>query len=321
MASGDFTPPNDVHQAGPLFSMVPHELLAQGLSATAIAVYAHLARYADWRTGLAHPSRKKLMEHLGYKSYKPIDDAVKELQQTGWVGVCQRWVKHENGSTVSRLGTKPGKEWAQSSNGYVVMRGRWEYPAGFPVVDRGYRPQSTPPVDHSQHPLLTPVDTNENQENENQENEKEYDQRSVDHEPAKATGYQNDTSRRNTYPAEFEEWWATYPRKVGKGKAVKDWRRAMKRTDNHTLINASRRLAAFHAAEGTDPRFIPHPSTWLNRDGWDDDLTPSKPRGSAMDNNTIEAWLGETNTDWSNFLPGSVIDAEYWETDTKEISN
>lgn len=123
------------------------------------------------------------------------------------------------------------------------------------------------------------------------------------------------------YPAEFEEWWATYPRKVGKGKAVKDWQRAMKRTDNHTLINASRRLAAFHAAEGTDPRFIPHPSTWLNRDGWDDDLTPSKPRGSAMDNNTIEAWLGETATDWSTFLPGSVIDAECWETDTKEISN
>ena len=125
--------------------------------------------------------------------------------------------------------------------------------------------------------------------------------------------------KRQGYPAEFEEWWATYPRKVGKGKAAKDWRRAMKRTDNQTLIDASRRLSAFHAAEGTDPRFIPHPSTWLNRDGWEDDLTPSKPRGSAMDNNTIEAWLGETTTDWSNFLPGSVIDAEYWETDTKEI--
>lgn len=144
----------------------------------------------------------------------------------------------------------------------------------------------------------------------NQELE-EHGQRSVD----------RDTSTPAGYPAEFEEWWATYPRKVGKGKAVKDWQRAMKRTDNHTLINASRRLTAFHQAEGTDTRFIPHPSTWLNRDGWEDDLTPSKPRGSAMDNNTIEAWLGETNTDWSNFLPGSVIDAEYWETDTKEISN
>lgn len=144
---------------------------------------------------------------------------------------------------------------------------------------------------------------------------------------AKAAGYQNDTSSRNTYPAEFEEWWATYPRKVGKGKAVKDWQRAMKRTDNHTLINASRRLAAFHEAEGTDPRFIPHPSTWLNRDGWDDDLTPSMPRRQA-DGTRPEDWAirrGEPMSEMARNIdrlfgrPADVIDGECWEEQPKEI--
>ena len=322
MARDNFTPPNDVRDSGPHFSMIPHELLEDGLSANAIAVYAHLARYADWSTRLAHPSRKKLMEHLGYKSYKPIDNAVRELQEAGWLRVCQRWVKHEDGSTVSRLGRRPGEEWAQSSNGYIVVRNRLERHGVFPVVDRGGRRESTPPSDSGTPPLLTPVHTNNNQENDNQENKKANDQTKFDQELRKSTRGQINTSHekptRKSYSEDFEKWWATYPRKVGKAKAAKDWQRATKRINQDDLIEATQRFSAFHEAEGTQPQFIPHPSTWLNRDGWDDELTPSKPKGNGND---IKDWLGDDYTPGMASLAGifgssntyDVIDADYWE--------
>lgn len=319
MARDNFTPPNDVRDSGPYFSMIPHELLEDGLSANAIAVYAHLARYADWRSGLAHPSRKKLMEHLGYKSYKPIDNAVRELQEAGWLRVCQRWVKHEDGSTVSRLGRKPGEEWAQSSNGYTVVRNRQEQHGVFPVVHRGGRRESTPPIDSGTPPLLTPVHTNNNQENKNQANEKANDQSKIDLESREATVGKISTlsvrPERKPYSEDFEKWWATYPRKVGKAKAAKDWQRATKRINPNDLIEATQRFSAFHESEGTEPQFIPHPSTWLNRDGWDDELTPSKPKGTGND---LKDWLTpKDNQSFSSigdiFGGGDVIDADFWE--------
>lgn len=81
-----------------------------------------------------------------------------------------------------------------------------------------------------------------------------------------------DTS--NGYPDGFEKWWAAYPRKVGKRKAFEAWFRALERIRIGDLQAAAERFADFHAQDGTDARFIPHPTTWLNRDGWSDELTP-----------------------------------------------
>lgn len=81
-----------------------------------------------------------------------------------------------------------------------------------------------------------------------------------------------DTS--NGYPDGFEKWWGAYPRKVGKRKAFEAWFRALQRIRIDDLQAAAERFAEHHAQEGTDPRFIPHPTTWLNRDGWSDELTP-----------------------------------------------
>lgn len=87
-----------------------------------------------------------------------------------------------------------------------------------------------------------------------------------------------DTS--NGYPDGFETWWATYPRKVGKRKAFEAWFRALERIRTNDLLEATRQFADFHDRDGTDTRFIPHPTTWLNRDGWSDELTPqARPDG------------------------------------------
>jgi hypothetical protein len=70
----------------------------------------------------------------------------------------------------------------------------------------------------------------------------------------------------------FGSFWASYPRKVGKAAAAKAFASACKRAPATDIIDGARRMAA-------DPnlpaaRYIPHPTTWLNRDGWGDDPYP-----------------------------------------------
>lgn len=107
----------------------------------------------------------------------------------------------------------------------------------------------------------------------------------------------------NQYPKTFEDWWARYPKKVGKRKALAEWRRATKRIDKNTLNEKTDMFAEFHANEGTDKQYIPNPTTWLNRDGWDDDLIPRRINQPQEDTNSVNAWLGHNNV-----VEGEVID-------------
>lgn len=74
---------------------------------------------------------------------------------------------------------------------------------------------------------------------------------------------------------DFAAWWVVYPRKVGKGQAVKAYRAARKKTDQATLIAAAASFAA--ASKGTDPKFTPHPATWLNGERWLDAQPDGEP--------------------------------------------
>ena len=64
-------------QMGP-FSIVPEWVLDRGLSSTALKLYIVLARFADWETGIAFPSRDTLADRIG-ATPKTIDRLVKEL--------------------------------------------------------------------------------------------------------------------------------------------------------------------------------------------------------------------------------------------------
>ena len=72
----------------------------------------------------------------------------------------------------------------------------------------------------------------------------------------------------------FDEWWEHYPKKVGKGQARTAFRRALKKIDIDTLMDGTRQLAEHHQQAGTDKKFIPNPSTWLNGERWDDEMIP-----------------------------------------------
>jgi hypothetical protein len=79
-------------------------------------------------------------------------------------------------------------------------------------------------------------------------------------------------SKKEKKMEEFEKFWKTYPRKIGKAEARKAWSQIEKiRPDTETLIKA------IHAACRTEQwmrgggQFIPHASTWLRGERWEDE--------------------------------------------------
>ena len=83
----------------------------------------------------------------------------------------------------------------------------------------------------------------------------------------------------------FDEFWSAYPRKVGKKKARGKYQAAAKRASEEKIIAGAHDLAK-------DPNlpetlYIPHPSTWLERDGWEDEPLP--PRGGQQ-SRSQQAW-------------------------------
>lgn len=76
-------------------------------------------------------------------------------------------------------------------------------------------------------------------------------------------------------PGMFERFWELYPKKSGKGKALKAWETASssskgnKRPTWRTVKRAV--LAQMKSERWQDRQFIPFPATWLNQYRWLDD--------------------------------------------------
>jgi hypothetical protein len=106
-------------------------------------------------------------------------------------------------------------------------------------------------------------------------------------EPSRTTNTPTSTSTPPAPPARdpFDRFWTAWPRKVGKRAARKAWAAALKRSATpDEIITAASDQATAWAAAGTELRFIPHPATWLGRDGWDDEapLATPAPAGPAQ---------------------------------------
>lgn len=76
-------------------------------------------------------------------------------------------------------------------------------------------------------------------------------------------------------PSGFDAFWTRCPRKVGKPKAQQSWKAARGRgVSESTILAGMDRWAAYWRDAGTEPQFIPHPSTWLRREDWNDEPPP-----------------------------------------------
>jgi len=72
------------------------------------------------------------------------------------------------------------------------------------------------------------------------------------------------------YPAEFEEFWGAYPRKVGKRNAERIWSQWGLKSMVKEIVRSVNLWRDNEQWRKDGGRFIPHPSTWLNRAGWED---------------------------------------------------
>lgn len=119
--------------------------------------------------------------------------------------------------------------------------------------------------------------------------------------------------------SDFDTFWALVPRRVGKKAAARAWRAVERRGESHEAIEGMRAYAAAFAQGGTDMKYVPHPSTWLNRRGWEDDLAavfPSqKPQMTEWEQKATQMGY-----DLSALKNAPQIAAQRFEENRKEIT-
>lgn len=84
-------------------------------------------------------------------------------------------------------------------------------------------------------------------------------------------------------PDRFAEFYASYPRKTKRPNAESAWKtRVTKRkVDPQVVLDGLGRWIVYWNLDGTEQRFIPHPSSFLNSEQWDDTPPPVRQRTSA----------------------------------------
>lgn len=93
--------------------------------------------------------------------------------------------------------------------------------------------------------------------------------------PNRKNGYEHKGTELTTPVREpFDEFWTVYPRKVGKPTALAKWKTKAKHADPDAIIEGAERWAAYWRESGTEPQFVPHPSTWLHGERWNDPTPP-----------------------------------------------
>lgn len=85
--------------------------------------------------------------------------------------------------------------------------------------------------------------------------------------------------------ADFETFYAAYPRKAKKADAAKAFKQAVKSKPANEIIEAARKLA--NDPNLPEKQFIPYPATWLRAGGWDDDPYPPRHSGGYRNSNQI----------------------------------
>jgi hypothetical protein len=81
---------------------------------------------------------------------------------------------------------------------------------------------------------------------------------------------------------DFPEFWAAYPRKIGKGQARKAYAKAVKMVPHDEIMFGLSQQRP--GMESKEAQFVPHASTWLNGERWDDE--PEEPTNDPRNSRT-----------------------------------
>ena len=88
----------------------------------------------------------------------------------------------------------------------------------------------------------------------------------------------------------FEEFWKSFPKKASKGSALKAWNKLRPGKElREKIMAAIERAKKSEQWNRENGRFIPYPATWLNAQGWEDELEPQN-KAKAQTTYNIEAF-------------------------------
>lgn len=108
--------------------------------------------------------------------------------------------------------------------------------------------------------------------------------------PETSSGAKAKRARNEAYSAEFETFWAAYPRKIEKQDALKAFLKARAKVSLETIMAGVKTFAAEKA--GTDPAFIRHASKWLNAASWENGTEIRATVAPVVDDTQWEKRLG-----------------------------
>ncbi len=203
-----------------------------GINAT--GVYNVLCRHADFYTQKAFPSIATIAEKLSIGK-RTVSRALVTLEEWGII-------KHE------RARHPETARWKHNS--YTLLDKKSWTPLPHATQAHG-EPHATEDTTHM--PITTKTH--------------------MPHRHTKVSHSIKVTHKKDTHAAneKFEEFWKAYPRKIGKGAALRSWEKISPSEDLFTRILGS---VAEHLndPQWKEMRYIPHPATYLNQTRWDDEI-------------------------------------------------
>lgn len=211
------------------------------LATSRIVTLHALATFTNEETHECYPSIETLMRHTGL-SRNAIRAAFKDLEAYGWLTRRHRTAR----TTVYRI----------NIDAITDANRRERTPKDYDAVEAPVTPVET--VEETEPPAT--VDT-----------------------PAPSTGdIAPIKTKKSSAPArvesDFLDFYAAYPRHVGKEAARRAFVKAVKAgTPAADIIEGARRYTAATATAGTETRYIAHPATWLNAGRWSDDMEDAAP--------------------------------------------
>ena len=76
---------------------------------------------------------------------------------------------------------------------------------------------------------------------------------------------------------EFNYFWESYPKKIGKGNAYKVWVKSKNKPALDVILAAIEKQKQCAQWQKESGQFIPNPSTWLSQGRWDDEVVSPEP--------------------------------------------
>jgi predicted transcriptional regulator len=118
---------------------------------------------------------------------------------------------------------------------------------------------------------ITNWDTYQPKENESNQ---QSNQQVTNNQPTSNHKQEQKNIKKEIYTSNFESFWETYPKKVGKGLAFKNYKNIREpKPSLQTVLSAIE--IQNKSTQWQDKQFIPHPSTWLSQRRWEDE--PEEP--------------------------------------------